>query len=348
MSEPGSPAERANARFSASLGFAGGADWGGKAVLVLFLAVLMAIPGLLIYGLVAERTHRAQAAVIEVSNLQGGVQAVLGPQLIAPLLAPDDKGVLRSAGWWVVSPDLGHADVKVRTTTLHRGIFDVPVYRASVDLSATFMPRPPSPELLGGGQIDWSRPLIVMGFSDLRGAKSDVVATYTENGRSTALSLSPAPAVNLGQPGTQGAAQDTANGFGLVGAPGALLAATTGGVLRAHLEFTGAERISVMPYAKSTSVSMTGDWPSPSFDGGFLPTARHVDSRGFTAQWAVPFMARGLSQAGPSPVVSLTALGPKNLGVSFVRSDNPYENVTRALKYGVLFIGLVFLTYFVF
>ena len=34
--------------------------------------------------------------------------------------------------------------------------------------------------------------------------------------------------------------------------------------------------------------------------------------------------------------------------VQFVNTDNPYQTVNRALKYAVMFIGLVFLAYFLF
>ena len=348
MSELGALPATEDAAVGGSAVATKGADWGGKAILVAMLAIAMAIPGLFVFGLVAERTHRAAAAVAEVSALQGGPQSILGPQLIAPYAQSDDKGVLRNSGWWVVSPDQGRADIRVRTTTLHRGIFEVPIYHANVDLSAQFAAPASPPDIPAGAQIDWSRAQIVMGFSDLRGARTDVVAHYSQTGATTPLAFSPAPAVDLGSLKASSSPQDAGNGFGLVTAPGGALAATRSGVVTAHMEFTGAARISVLPFAKSTTVSIGGDWPSPSFDGGFLPATRRVAAREFSAGWSVPFIARGLSEAGPSAIVSLAALGPKDLVVSFVRADNPYENVTRALKYGVLFIGLVFLTFFVF
>jgi inner membrane protein len=36
------------------------------------------------------------------------------------------------------------------------------------------------------------------------------------------------------------------------------------------------------------------------------------------------------------------------MGVSFVELADPYQSVTRSLKYALLFIGLVFLAYFIF
>src|ERR1700722_17448796 len=64
--------------------FGRGADWGGKALLVCLLALLMAIPGIFVFALVADRAHRAETVIDDVSNLQGGPQQLLGPVLVAP------------------------------------------------------------------------------------------------------------------------------------------------------------------------------------------------------------------------------------------------------------------------
>src|SRR5215475_14938503 len=49
---------------------------------------------------------------------------------------------------------------------------------------------------------------------------------------------------------------------------------------------------------------------------------------------------------GPSD--SITGLGATALGVSFIEVADPYQSVTRSLKYAPLFLGLVFLSYFIF
>jgi inner membrane protein len=95
-------------------------------------------------------------------------------------------------------------------------------------------------------------------------------------------------------------------------------------------------------------VKVVGDWPAPSFDGSFLPEARQLGARGFSAAWSVPFIARGLSDHGSTDALSLDQLGQKDLGVSLVAASDPYQTVVRALKYAVMFVGLVFLTFFVF
>ncbi len=326
------------------------AGWGGKALLVCLLALLMAIPGLFVLGLVHDRANRSEKVVGEVSGMKGGAQQVLGPLIVAPYVIPAAKaGEEARYGWYVLSPDTGAATAKVASSTLKRGIFTVPVYEASVDIEAVFPAVPTAPGVPAGATVDWSRARVVLGFSDLRGGKLDPAGVVAGPNGPAQLAFAPASDIGLGQPGRateSGEALPDGGGFGLMSAPAASLLA--GGSFRTRLVFTGAQRLSIMPFARSTRVTVTGDWPDPGFDGGFSPTARQVSDAGFKADWTVPFMARGLAAEGPSDAVSLLELGRKDLGVSFVPANNPYQFVMRALKYAVMFIGLVFLTFFVF
>jgi inner membrane protein len=113
-----------------------------------------------------------------------------------------------------------------------------------------------------------------------------------------------------------------------------------------ELKFSGAHRIAVLAFGKTTTLTAKGDWPHPSFDGGFLPVDRDVGEAGFAAAWSVPFIARGVpAQGGPE---TLARLAESALGVSFVEPANPYQSVERSLKYALMFVGLVFLAYFLF
>ncbi len=114
----------------------------------------------------------------------------------------------------------------------------------------------------------------------------------------------------------------------------------------ANLRFSGAQRLALLAYGKSTHLAAEGDWPSPGFDGSFLPVKRAVSPQGFSAEWSIPFIARGIPAEGASTAVS--ALDRTALGISFVEVADPYQSVSRSLKYALLFIGLLFLSYFVF
>jgi inner membrane protein len=114
----------------------------------------------------------------------------------------------------------------------------------------------------------------------------------------------------------------------------------------ADLRFSGAQRLAVLAYGKSTHFTAEGDWPSPGFEGGFLPVKRTVSAQGFAAEWSVPFLARGIPAEGTNTAVS--ALDHTAMGISFIEMADPYQSVSRSLKYALLFIGLLFLSYFIF
>jgi inner membrane protein len=230
------------------------------------------------------------------------------------------------------------------------------VYAAQANIDATFSPPPQNVNLPAGGVVNWQAARLVVGFSDLRGAKSDVAGVFTDPTGKTPLTFSPTTGLSLGSPGApnspapdRSADRPATSNYGLVEAPGGAVVASKGGTVHVSLRFTGAQRLSVMPFAKSTTVKIAGDWPAPSFDGGFLPDpAPQLGAHGFAASWNVPFIARGLSDHGATVALSLDQLGAKDLGVSLVPGSDPYQTVTRALKYAVMFVGLVFLTFFVF
>eukprot|EP01035_Chromulina_nebulosa_P039800 gene39800-53821_t len=241
------------------------ADWGGKALLVCALALLMTIPGLFVWALIKDRSDRSEGVVREVSQLQGGAQQITGPLLVAPwTVTPTTKDGEVLTGWYLVSPDTGAADVKVKTGTLRRGIFDVPTYKATAPVGRPGTGLSLLKTVQGlptGAVIDWSRAQIVLGFSDLRGAQTDVVATLTTPSGDTRLEFTPASDVRLGRPMTppdsDGRVQpdEDLGDYGLVSAPAAaLLAATEGGTIRTTLTLSGAQRLSVVPFAKSTTV----------------------------------------------------------------------------------------------
>jgi inner membrane protein len=290
--------------------------------------------------------------VQEISNLQGGAQQILGPLMIVPYTVPAQaEGGSETTGWYVISPEEGSVDANLDATVRYRGLFQVPTFHANqVQVTARFGAPPAVLNLPTGATVDWAQAQIVMGFSDLRGAQRDVVGRVTPTGGPAANVTFAPEGLNLGEPRTRGPARgEGRSGFGLLSTPAAaLLAGRQGGTFTTTLELTGAQRLAVLPFARSTRVRMHGDWASPSFDGGFLPATRTVTAQGFDARWNVPFLARGLTDHGPQGELNLAAFGDRDVGVTLMRQNDPYQSVTRALKYAVMFVGLVFLTFFVF
>jgi inner membrane protein len=318
---------------------------GLKLLLVCFLALIMAIPALFVFGLLGERTQRAKDVTQEIGGLMGGEQAFMGPVLAVPYTLPPaakDQQPVRAV--YLIFPTRAEGQVATRTQLRQRSLFKVPVYRSDMTLHSTFDLAGAGAAAPQGANLDWSRTEFLVGVSDARGAQSDAVLSAGGH----VLTLS--PATTLGdfsdqpEPANPQAPPRALRFFGVSAAalatPGARFEAST------SLRFTGAQRIAFVAWGKTTDLTVTGDWPSPSFDGGLLPTARAVTAHGFTAHWTVPYVARGVPAEGASD--GLGRLLQTALGVTFVEPANPYQSVERSLKYALLFVSLVFLTFFIF
>jgi inner membrane protein len=342
---------------------------GLKLLLVCALALVMSIPALFVFAILADRTNRAEEVTQELGELSGGPQTFLGPVLAVPYTAPGSTNVQAAPpppmrdgttttamaaapapgqlyrGVLVIFPVEGSATASVDSDVRQRSLFKVPVYRTALSFKSRF-------DLTGvtgsvaGATYDWSRAELLVGASDARGAQADIV--FDAGGRKV-LAI---PAANVPEMGIEASTTTTrsrmpmAAGLRFFGAPAQLAAPDAKFDVAATMSFSGAQRLAVLAFAKTTTFEAKGDWPDPSFDGGFLPTTRTVNDDGFSARWSVPFIARGVPAAGAPEAIS--RLGQTALGVSFIDPANPYQSVSRSLKYAPMFIGLVFLAYFLF
>lgn len=310
---------------------------GVKLIVVCGLALSMAIPGLFVGGLIEERTTRAAEVVRQISGSSGGQQTFLGPSLVIPYKAQRSSAGSRDA--YVVFPAEASAILKTVTEERRRSLFKVPIFHADLTFEATFdltgTPSAPPP----GVELDWDRAEILVGVSDVRGALED--AKLTANGQVTVLGPSQALAGIAIGADQKGRRTLTLLGTRIeaMAKPNARFHVTS------SMRFSGAQRVALLSYGKTTRVSAQGDWPNPGFDGGFLPARRTVSSNGFTAEWFIPFIARGVRAEGPAD--SIAGLETTALGTSFIEVADPYQSVNRCLKYVLLFLGLIFLSYFV-
>jgi len=314
---------------------------GLKLIVVCGLALLMLIPSLLVESLVEDRSNRAAEVVKDISGHVGGQQTFLGPTLAVPYTVPPQfKGDSVTYGKYLVFPSRATATIKTATQERHRSLFKVPVFQADAKLDATFDLTGVPAAAPAAAAFDWDKAEVVVGVSEARGALADAVLSV----EGKTFTLAPA---------------QVAQTISIGGDPNspiklALLGTRIEGLAKpdkqfdvsSSLRFSGAQRIAVLAYGKTTHVTAQGDWPNPGFDGGFLPATRTVSGSGYTAEWSLPFIARGVRAEGVSDTI--TGLDATALGVSFIEVADPYQSVNRSVKYVSLFLGLVFLAYFIF
>lgn len=341
---------------------------GLKFVLVCFLALVMMIPGLFVQEIVRERSQRAQTVAAEIGSVRGGPQSVSGPILAVPFVRSvavqeqvqqtdgSQRAVTRQQierGQYLIFAATGAASANLSTELLRRSIYKVPVYQATTTLKAAFDIAPALEAAPAGMTFDWASARIIMLVSDLRGVKSETRLVTPAGARAFAPWSD--PALGLSDPGVAAAAMASPDGrpIGVT----QVVAATAGDLARpdgrfevsVDLVLSGVDRFAVAAFAQDTTATINGAWGAPKFEGAFLPEARAVQADAFTSTWRASFLARGLPRAGVSGAeVNLAALTAKDFAVTLIQRSEVYTGVERATRYALLFIGTVFLAYFLF
>lgn len=316
-----------------------------KLCLIGFLIVLLLLPLAMAGALVSEREDRARGVRNEVARVWGQPQNLNGPFLIVPYTIKvetkdGDKRVEsiveRRA---VFTPEELEIAAGSTSQVLHRGLYDVNVYTAKVAVSGRFGSPDMTLVVADPQTIRWKDAVLVLGLSDVSGLK-EAASVKIDGVKEIAF----APSIGI--------AGVEANGIhARLTELGPAAPDTGDGPLKAFkfettLAFTGSGALSVAPAARETRVTMTSDWPSPSFSGAFLPAERSVSDRGFTAGWRIPHLARSVPQAWVLNDQGIERLQPHMFGVSFYQPVDFYDLVNRSVKYSVLFLGAAFMAVF--
>ncbi len=287
-----------------------------------------------------RQRYRAQA-VEEIARSTAGSQRVEGPVLFVPysdrvvVLQPDANGVQRrveevQTGTWAFFPESLDVNGVLRSLPRMRGLYEVRVFELESTLRAGFRVRipvdddPTTPRTIG-------EPRLGVGISDVRGLVG-VPSLRVADARQTLL---------------QG------QGTGRSGLHARLTAPAPGATLAFDMEFKsslqGTETLSIAPLATRNVITLGSDWPHPQFHGDFLPRTRSIAAEGFKARWEVSSLASN-AQSQFRAAMHRTSDGVATDAVSVTLMDpvNVYSQVDRATKYGVLFVLLTFVAFFMF
>ncbi|SMY06061.1 cell envelope integrity protein CreD [Flavimaricola marinus] len=305
------------------------------------LILLMFIPLFFVGAIIDDRSNYSRDAIRSVGQDWGGPQVINGPQIVVPVEGPVTRlqpftttdpstGEQRTESREVteierkspltLSPD--HFEVAMNTVTSERrrGIFRVPVFTATSQIQFDLAVPDAGPFLEAGEVALWNQAYLVLGLTDNRALRGAAVLTID----GTEFALSPRPR----EPGIQAA----------IGDPRAFQS------YELTLGFNGAESLDIVPIGRDSVVTMTSDWPHPSFAGAFLPDGSEITENGFRATWTIPHLARNLPQATRGDYAN--AARTTAFGVQFYQPNDFYQKAYRAARYGILFIALTFLTVF--
>lgn len=329
-----------------------------KVLVLLFITLVLAIPLAQIGHLIAERGQSQSQAEAELAASHAGPQLLTGPLLVVPYVerwneleldewARTKRQVQRSReAVHLVFPERVDLAGQLRPEERYRGIFTVLFYSLEGKLNGRFAAFDAAtlPRTQKESTIEVLAPSLAIGLSDVRGLQG-----------TPALRLA-GEAVRL-QPRVPRLPENSPLAKGVHAAlPAAALQAWRAGQplpFEMQLTLVGQGRFAVAPVADETTAHLTSPWPHPSFGGRFLATRRSVGPQGFEATWAVSSLvspARGQVQAWalPGGAEAQAREAIHTFDVSFAQPVNVYSMSNRAVKYGLLFVGLTLMAAFMF
>ena len=319
----------------------------GKVAGIVLLALLQLIPLAMVEGLLTERLGRRNEATQEITSTWGNNQQVIGPVLIVPYryYYTEKKEILVGNHTILQDTEVSqqdnayflptHMNIEGQATPkrLHKGIYQAVVYDATLDLSGDFSAPDFTPFKLGKFDILWDQASLAVPIHDLRGVQETLAIHLGDSD----LPLLPGSTLKFYP---QGIHADITH-----------FTAPAGPVpFYLKINVRGSDSLQFAPIGVENTVHLTSPWPDPSFSGAFLPAERKVTPQGFDATWRISYYGRNFQQqwrdaATPFRTEDLTS---SYYGVGFLTLIDSYRNVERSIKYGILFIALVFITFFLF
>jgi inner membrane protein len=295
-----------------------------RAMVLGLLTLVLLIPLRMIGGVIADRHSFEAEAAKSVSEAWGGPQIFAGPMIVIPYRRASEP---REAPWLLtLLPEKLTIDGRIAPEQRRRGLFAVNVYSATLDVVAEFQTAELRALAADGRRIDWSAARLDVGLSDIRsieGATVEVDGQRIDWGPGSDGALS-ALRANLGAQALEG--RETVS-------------------VRFSLTLAGSGKLGIAPLGRRTEVTLSSLWPAPSFTGR-LPVSQTVDKDGFRARWSASHLGRSFGQlwdgADRRNEPSATTVLESAFGVTLLTPVDAYRETDRAIKYGIMFIGLTF------
>jgi inner membrane protein len=311
----------------------------GKMAFIGLLMALLLIPVGMIKELVTERESSRASAESEVAGKWGGPQEIAGPILTVPY-----RVMTRSATQSVAKDKLdttieyahflpetmdvkGSLDPEIR----HRGIFDVALFKADLDLEGRFAQPDFSGWRIAPENVLWGDAYISLSVPDVRSLADALPVKW--NGSTIDF----VPDNHAGSPVTGGLQAK---------APLSAVAPAEGYRFKMHARLNGSRTMNFLPMGKETRVSIASPWTTPSFSGAFLPRDNQVGDKGFEARWMTLHLSRSFPQSWRAWEIGPKDWAPFAFGVDLLLPVDRYQKTMRCAKYAILFILLTFLVFF--
>ena len=293
-----------------------------KLIIIALIGGACLIASLMVFGLVEEREHRFSEAKQDIASMWGSRQELVGPMLIWNRVRTDLPSATETV---YLLPETLDVRTELVPEIRSRGIFDAVVYTGKMSVSGTFSAKEIE-RLRVGSQAVFS-----VGLTDTRGVQSQVrllwdASTYPFN-----------PSAKNPLVSASGVYAEVPVHRGIAAIPFSF-----------ELSFKGSEGITVVPVGTDTRIFVASSWPTPKFIGAFLPVERDLSNTGFTGGWNISSFGQTFPHTGTDRETGPSQFSASAAGVELLQQVDLYDQVSRSVKYAVLFILITFAAFFIF
>lgn len=319
-----------------------------------FLVLLLLIPLSLFESRLTERLCTRNQAISDITQTWGNDQFILGPFLQVPyektivtrkdayvdgkLVKSDVPTVVKRMAWFLP------ADYSVASTLVpserYRGIYKAVLYSGDFKVEGSFARPDFSEWKIEDKAILWDEASVIFAVSDLRGVTNEVTIMLGDK----QFPLKP----GTGCFGFENVVRSKCpvDLWKTVEAGGTI-------PFKLNIGLKGSGGVRVAPLGLQTKVILDSTWPDPNFQGAFPPEPRTISKEGFNATWNVAYYGRGYPQSWLSGSegereVDGAVIRKSGFGVDLYTPVDSYRLVERAVKYGILFIVMIFTGFFLF
>lgn len=321
-----------------------------KVIAIGFLILILMIPSIMINELVRERSSRKMEVTNEVSSKWGQLQTIIGPYVVIPYL--EEIKYNNQASEWKEQklfyfPQNLELNGNLTPVIKKRSIFKVMLYESEVSIKGSFSKPDLNALKIDPDKVMWDKASLYLSITDLSGIGARVNLQLGD----TLLPMTAAAPTGLQLPSglmcnlPDAVAENEKMDFSIA------------------LSLKGSQGIYFSPVGGSNKVKLTSTWPSPKFEGQFLPDMSTISAAGFEAEWTVLDINRQIAQqwtehnpqvfqnVNPNRYVDsyayeTTATSKPVFGVELLDTVDHYTKNQRTVKYAFLLITLTFAVYF--
>lgn len=304
-----------------------------KIVILFFITIILQIPIFFITNIIYERKYLYDETVENIGKEWGAKQTLAGPFLIFTVKEitknigenEDKENIKSSDNYYIVLPNNLKTNIKIEDDVKKRGIYKSTVYNSNVNISGDFE----NIKTLLPENIKIEKVYFAMGLTDTKA----LMKIKNFNLENQELKVESGTSLTYGLLKT-----------GISGEINKELIENENLKFNISFDARGSEGIEILPFGNNNEVFVESTWSSPSFNG-ILPNSKNITNKGFDASWSATSFVRNYKQSFKYEE-SDDLLEESKMNVNLYNTITHYTQITRAIKYSILFIMLtIFVVY---